>query len=454
MMIEHTLGTGESNRPGNISIDREVFARQEDDSLFSPANQEALEAYMDAYPNTRLRLGEGHFSTERCFYNRSLMKDNTATIIVPFDLSGDLLALSETLHQLNTAAAFEEFEVILGAGRSFSLDGSEAGRDCRKYDDLTKYLYDRQKKLFPSVRLRTALIGTDNSTLDKTWDAALRAVIGESIDFKRSPHYPIIRYDPGSKSMCRLAIRTVAEDVRNKEAHLVKMPASFTYRFGHIENTIEAGLGSTDPTERQAATITFIYALTKDIIESQLQDTEERVTYQETGSGAQLINWIRVLAIARQGKAEHFSEASKNNLFIHIARTALDTTITPLRYAKPKHARIYLSHQHIKELAEIAPPWQLPFLIKAFEDGTYKQMNITPQPQRWAAQDVMAMTGIMILRQEALGGHEITIPPQMQTVLAQAIEDGGFWHNEQQPTFNHSWLDKAKQLGALYLERS
>lgn len=381
---------------------------------------------------------------------------------VPLLMSNDdPLMVSETLRQLNAAARLEMFETVICVNGEYPRedDPSEIARQYSQYEALVDYLQGVKKNLFPQVMLRTFLTQIRDRNMNRVWSATLTPIINESIVMGRDPRYPVIRFDLDSTGIRKNAVPALAEAIRNGEAHLVKVPTSFGLRNGLKKNAITYGLDLMDPAERRTEFISFIYALAKDMIESQLEDTEERAYNEESGSGAQIINWMRVLTIARHNDPEQLSDDGENRIFLEIAKVALDKEVAPLRYIDPQKAVHHTSYRRMKKLAATLPPWQIPLSEEGPEYQSYVQMidgeeKITPHQQIRTLQDVMAMVGVMLMRQEVASEREITLPQLMRARLAHAIDRGKFWHGGQPISSYPDWISEARRLGALRLQET
>lgn len=427
-------------------------------NLFAnPTNRRVVESYLRTHPEVKPLLNEEPVNTRWFNGQRRLLRPE-ATVGVPFDLEDDPFMASETLRQLNNTLKAKNYEVVLGVNTevSFPLDGEIIAEHYRRYESLTKHLW-HNRNLFSRLSVRSFFTLINNRNMNKVWGKIVQIPICDAVALNRMCNYPIIRFDADSAGIKYRALPEMAAAIRNNEAHLVKVPVSFRYTRDYAQGSLNYALSYMSYAERQAHTVTNIYALAKDLIENQLHDTEERTYDEESGSGAQLINWMRVLTIARLNDPEQNSDDGENKTFLRIAKLALNSDIAPIKYIDRKVAVHHTLHRRIQKLAAVLRPWQIPLYEDGPEYQTHVQMSRnlseTP-PQLRTVEDVMAMIGIMLLRQERVSGRTITLPPGSRYKLLKTIARGTFRQNRWQLESYNDWVAEARRLGAYYLKLS
>lgn len=398
--------------------------------------------YLESCPPAAL-YGPGTSSGATCarqtyFYAQGTPLD--VSIGMPFNADDDPSTVIGALHQINQAVNDRTVEVVVGVSSEWTgTDGQEVLRQNDKYEALIELAALRKRRYFPDIQPRFFMTYIQNRTPQNAWRRVITSILADSLLQQRPLDYPILRFDAGTRAIASGTIENMATAIENNEAHLIKAPSSF--KWVRSSRLLPRQLDELPRRERQAAHVAGIYALAKSIVEGQLGSTEERPYHEESGSGAQLGTWLRIMTAIQNDDPQNKSNKNENSVFLHWAKKLPGSHAAPFRYLDynaGSHATISDQSRH---LAERLRPWHIPLAL----DGlSLSELATESAPVQ--RRDVIAMVGITLLRQEQACGHKIDVSLGDAQKLTRAIHNGDFYADNQ-PLLGSTLMANARRLG-------
>jgi hypothetical protein len=367
-----------------------------------------------------------------------------ASVIIPFDSEDDVEHLGHTLSQLNKDAAHQLTEVWVPYNvKDVGIDHPEIGTlnevTASGYKMFCQRLVHRRREDFPSLllRLRKTHIPARHN-MNVVWRECLDMALNESIELQRPGNYPIMRFDADTNELQEGTLPALTQAIRERQAHLVKIAT----RFGWARPLREC-LGLT-PVQQAV----HIYGRAKELIESALGEHEERIYHEESGSGATMDNWMRVMTVERCEVPSPSSRDCENRTFLRRAKELLDPETPPFIYLPKEAAWHSTSDRRMVRLMEDEKyrAWQLPALNEETPYRTYMELSHENARETKSDNDavvhldeVATMIGILWVRQEAACGRSIQLSPSAQEGLCQDLAHGNF-----QDSINATYSDALK----------
>lgn len=427
-----------------------------ENSLFRYPHRQVVNDYIDTHPSKKYyRSTKLTFPSSRWLSRSEL--DPQVGIGVAHDLNDDSYMLIDTLRQIH-ASDIEKGKIEVHIGFNTAIRGQpndDITEGVERYENLTDILATNQLALFPGVGIHTFLTHITDRTMNKVWNRLVEAIADTVIweHRHRDATYPLIRLDSDSRSVTPEALPRMIDAIRGNYAHLIKLPTSFQDIGQPVPTGRYAPSDFLTQKERMAHAVTHLYAVTKDLIDVQLGATEHRTYDEESGSGARLIDWMRVLTCQRQEDPEGISTEGETRAFLRIAKAVLSKEVAPIYYLDRQAALHHTSHRRIFIQALRNPAWRVPL----YEDGSdylpYVNLPCSKDDfseiQSQTREYAMAMVGILLLRQEKISGREISLPRDQQNQLAELVSDPLFQHGGQ--SLGMDWIAEAKRLGTVYL---
>ncbi len=426
---------------------------KETDLLMGPLNWQITHEYAKAHPEFRLDR-----EPARSYRLYSRPYDVQVSVGLTHDIDDDPCMLIDTIRQIHASNIEKKHQIEVVAGINVGLKekyDKDILRSLSKFDDLVHLLAATRVSAFPGLPVHAFHMGIENRNMNTVWNRLVQVIVRNSILGRRDAAHPTIRLDPDSTGLSADAIPDMMNAIRSNQAHLIKLPTSFQVPRPSLPFGRRPALEYLSPMERLGYTVTNIYAMTKDLIDAQLEPTEHRTYHEESGSGAQLINWMRVLTCQRREDPAQISDEGENKAFLRIAKLALGKDIAPVLYLDRETAMHHTSHRRIFLQALRIPAWEIPLHEDRPDYETYVQMRSSKNEfsgvRTQTLEHIMAMVGLLFLRQEKVSGRVIHLPQEQQDQLAELVGNQLFQHDGRSLDSYSNWIGEAKRLGAAYL---
>jgi hypothetical protein len=249
----------------------------------------------------------------------------------------------------------------------------------------------------PQIRLRLAhRFQMPGENFNQIRSRYMQHIVLEATGRKLPGHHPVIWLDADTPFIIPHAIPLLIDAVLSRRAHFVHA------------NTVYSGSRRNAPPLAQrpeAEKVAALYALTRRMIERNLEPTDPRGYVEESGLAFSIETWRRT-----GGNALADPTKGESRTLLERGRAALDPAIPLLSYIE--RARIGNSYRRFERLAETHYPCELPGMEDGPEYVDFQNMTGS-QPMQCrdrpvTNQDAWEMVGRMTARQEARTNTSLT----------------------------------------------
>jgi len=254
--------------------------------------------------------------------------------------------------------------------------------------------------------------------MNRVLRTAMGVVAVNSYNFHHSLDRPVIRIDADAVDLQRNTVTNTAAAIQLGYGHLVKIPTAFGNYSGELELP-----------DTMASRVAHINSITRYLLKKTLGPHDERSYHEESGSGAQLKDWLLLLNAWEQHDPNYLSNDGENRIFLELGKQVLDPDIPMFYYLPVENGLHVTSHRRIRKLAQHLKPWQIPLS----DDGEDYQLftDLAQQKERSvrpSVNDVKAMVGIMVLRHEALTKKPAALTSTDLAMLRSEVARANFFY--------------------------